>query len=52
MPLYRQYANDDGFPDLAPLLTNLGVSTNQDGSVTLDDSTSLAEIRRAISAPQ
>jgi hypothetical protein len=52
MPLYRQYANDDGFPDLAPLLSDLGVSTNQDGSITLDDSTSLAEVRRAISTPQ
>jgi hypothetical protein len=51
MPLYRQYANDDGFPDLAPLMTDLGVSTNRDGSVTLDDGTSLADVRRAISDP-
>jgi len=52
MPLYRQYADEDGFPELKPLLSKLGVSTNHDGSITLDDSTSLADVRRAISAPQ
>jgi hypothetical protein len=48
MPLYRTYANDDGFPDLAALLSDLGVSMNEDGSVTLDDSTSLAAVRKAM----
>ena len=52
MPLYRQYANDKGFPDFDPLLNDLGVSTNLDGTITLDDSTSLAQIRVAISAAQ
>ena len=52
MPLYRTYANDDGFPDLAALLSDLGVSMNEDGSVTLDDSTSLAAVRKAISSDQ
>jgi len=50
MPLYRQYANDNGFPDFAALLSDLGVSTNQDGAITLDDSARLAQIRKAISA--
>jgi hypothetical protein len=50
MQLYRRYANNEGFPDLAPLLSDLGVSTNQDGTITLDDSTPLAEVRKAISA--
>jgi len=50
MPLYRAYANDEGFPDVAPLLSELGVSTNQDGTITLDDNTPLAEVRKAISA--
>jgi len=50
MPLYRQHANNNGFPDLAALLSELGVSTNQDGTVTLDDSMPLAQIRKAISA--
>jgi hypothetical protein len=52
MPLYRQYANVEGFPDVASLLSDLGVSTNQDGTITLDDSTPLAEIRAAISVAQ
>lgn len=52
MPLYRQYANNDGFPDLGPLLQDLGVSTHQDGTVSLDDSKPLAELRAAISTAQ
>ena len=52
MPLYRQYADEEGFPDLARLLSELGVSMNQDGSVTLDDSMSLAGTRKAISSAQ
>lgn len=52
MPLYRQYADEEGFPDLAQLLSELGVSMNQDGSVTLDDSMSLAGTRKAISSAQ
>jgi hypothetical protein len=52
MPLYRAYADEDGFPDLAKLLSDLGVSANQDGTITLDDNTSLAAIRKAISGTQ
>ena len=52
MPLYRAYADVDGFPDLTALLSDLGVSTNQDGTITLDDNTSLAAIRKAISTAQ
>jgi len=52
MPLYRQYADEAGFPDVAQLLSTLGVETNQDGTVTLNNGTSLANIRTAISDPQ
>jgi hypothetical protein len=52
MPLYRAYANEEGFPDIAPLLSELGVSMNQDGSISLDDSMALAETRKAISSAQ
>ena len=52
MLLYRQYANTDGFPDSASLLPKLGVSTNHDGTIALDDGASLAAIRKAISDPQ
>jgi len=52
MPLYRTYADVDGFPDLTALLSDLGVSTNQDGTITLNDNTSLAAIRKAISTAQ
>jgi len=52
MPLYRAYADADGFPDLTALLSDLGVSTNQDGTITLDDNTSLAAVRKAISTAQ
>jgi len=52
MPLYRQYADVDGFPDIAPLLSDLGVSTNPGGTITLDDRARLAEVRKAISASQ
>ena len=52
MPLYRTYADDAGFPDLAALLSDLGVSTNQDGSITLDDGASLGAIRKTISSAQ
>jgi hypothetical protein len=50
MPLYRQYADEEGFPDLAPLLSELGVSMNPDGSVSLDNSASLAALRIAIAS--
>jgi hypothetical protein len=52
MPLYHQYANAEGFPDSASLLLKLGVSTNHDGTIALDDGASLEAIRKAISDPQ
>ena len=52
MPLYRRYADSDGFPELAPVLDRLGVTTNADGTVTLGDDASLSAIRKAISARQ
>jgi hypothetical protein len=50
MPLYRQYADVDGFPDFAALLSDLGVSMDSDGTVALDNSAPLADVREAISA--
>ena len=47
MPLYRQYANRDGFPDILPLLHRLGVST-EDGAFHMVDDAELAELRRTI----
>jgi hypothetical protein len=52
MPLYNKYANNDGFPDIAQLLSDLGVSTRSDGTIALENGTSLADIREAISAAQ
>lgn len=52
MPLYRKYADEEGFPDIARLLSDLGIETNQDGTVSLDDGKTLASIRKAISDPQ
>ncbi len=47
MPLYKKYANEQGFPDLRPVLADLGVL--QDGNdVTLSEDAPLADIRRAI----
>ena len=47
MPLYRKYANERGFPDLQPVLADLGVL--QDGNdVTLSEDAPLSNIRRAI----
>ena len=51
MPLYRKYANADGFPDLAPRLRQLGVMHSKNG-VTLSSDAPLADIRKAISAPR
>ncbi len=52
MPLYRQYADVEGFPDIEPLLAKLGITTNDDGSVALSDDSPLAAVRAAISAPR
>ena len=52
MPLYRQYANTEGFPDVTPILTDVGVALNADGSVNFDDNASSAAIRESISAPR
>lgn len=47
MPLYRQYANTSGFPDMHPVLRDLGVSLGGDFA-DLDDRQPLSAIRRAI----
>ncbi len=52
MPLYSQYANEDGFPDFSPVLGDLGITVQNDGTVTLDNSASLVHIRDAISVQQ
>ncbi len=52
MPLYRRYANEDGFPEFAPVLADLGVTMNKDGTATLENGAPLATVRNAISAPQ
>ena len=40
MPLYEEYANTDGFPDISALLDELGVSVEENG-VTLKGNSSL-----------
>ncbi|MDA1062856.1 MAG: hypothetical protein O2907_00725 [Proteobacteria bacterium] len=47
MPLYRQHADANAFPDVRPLLEKLGVLL-EDGKVRLDDSASLATLRQGI----
>jgi hypothetical protein len=47
MPLYRQYADSKGFPDVVPIFERLGIEVTDD-RVTLRDDAELAEIRRAI----
>lgn len=47
MPLYRQYANRKGFPDMRPVLADLGVEMTP-GSSVLHDDKSLSSIREAI----
>jgi len=49
MPLYEEYANKDGFPDMGIVLDELGVSIGEDG-ITLNGDSSLAATREAISA--
>jgi len=47
MPLYQQYADKEGFPDIAPLFRRLGVDI-EDGRVALHDDAELASVRDAI----
>ena len=47
MPLYRKYANEDGFPDMGPVLAELGVTMTSDG-VVLNNNKTLATVRQAI----
>ena len=47
MPLYRQYADSKGFPDIEPIFERLGVEVAND-RVSLRDDAELTEIRRAI----
>ena len=49
MPLYRRYANRNGFPDFEPALQRLGVDVD-DGRTRLHDDAELAAIRNAISS--
>lgn len=50
MPLYRQYADAEGFPDYAPLFAELGLSVNR-GRVVLGRELARAALRDAILAP-
>jgi len=50
MDLYRQYADAAGFPDVRPLLEQLGVRA-EGGEVRLSDHAELATIRRALTIP-
>lgn len=47
MPLYREYANRDGFPEVDSMLDELGVRTTRDG-VVLDNDKRLSAVRREI----
>ena len=47
MPLYRQYADKEGFPDIGPLFRRLGIDI-ENGRVALRDDAELAPIRDAI----
>jgi hypothetical protein len=47
MPLYRRYADTDGFPDTGPVFERLGLTVN-DGTVRIGRSGELREIRDAI----
>ena len=49
MPLYEEYANTDGFPEMSEVLEDLGISVDED-RVTFNNNSSLAVIREAISA--
>ncbi|MCH8058976.1 MAG: hypothetical protein IIA11_00815 [Proteobacteria bacterium] len=49
MDLYRQYADATGFPDVRPLLEQLGVRA-EGGEVRLSDDAELATIRRSLMA--
>ncbi len=51
MPIYRQFADTDGFPDVRPQLRQLGVSRNSD-TVRLSQLAPLAAVRSAITAPR
>ena len=48
MPLYRQYANRQGFPEFDKALSDLGVAGHY-GEIRLRDDARLAHIRQAIS---
>lgn len=50
MNLYHQYADAIGFPDVRPVLQQLGVATDGESIRLLDDA-ELAAVRAAISAP-
>ena len=47
MPLYRDYADEEGFPDIAPLFRRLGIDI-EDGRVALRDDAELTSVRDAI----
>ncbi len=51
MPLYREYANTEGFPDYAPALSRLGIDITG-SSVILRDDRPLTRVREEISAPR
>jgi hypothetical protein len=49
MPLYRRYANSAGFPDVRPLLRELGVAYDRQ-RVQLNKDADLASLRQAMTA--
>jgi hypothetical protein len=49
MPLYRRYANENGFPDFEAVLESLGVRV-RNGTVELHNDAEFAGIRQAITA--
>ena len=51
MPIYRRYADAEGFPDVRPQLRQLGVTRNSD-TVRLSQLAPLAAVRSAITAPR
>ena len=51
MPLYREHANEAGFPPLDVVITELGIEAAADG-ISLQDDAPLADIREAITAGQ
>ena len=48
--LYRDYADDSAFPDVAAAWQALGISVREDGTLRYDDAPSAVALRNAIMA--